>query len=129
MKKLHLITLEDYWVPKSGPGLMSYSGISIVTPKLRIALVEGSLFHNQEMGRRNILKVGSRTWDIGNRDIEDVGIIDEHECVHVGADDPFLAGCQRQLERRYAPIRSVIKAESGDLPDQAQRLLNKILHD
>ena len=58
-----------------------------------------------------------------------MAIIDEHKCVHVGADDPFVAKCQRQLEKRYAPIRSVIKAESGDLPDQAQRLLDKILHD
>ena len=129
MKKLRLTTLKEYRVPKGGPGLMSGSGINIVTPKLRIALVDGSLFHYQEIGQRTILKVGGRTWDIGNRGIEDVGIIDEHECVRIGADDPFVAECQRQLEKRYAPIRSLIKAESGDVPDPAQRLLDKILHD
>ena len=108
---------------------MSDSGFSIVPPNLRIALVDGSLFHDHEMQRRGILKVGGHTWDIGNRGIENAGVIDEYECVHVNADDPFVAECQRQLKKRYAPIRSVIKVESGDLPDQAQRLLDKILHD
>ena len=113
---LRLITLDDYRVPKSGPALMSDSGVGIVTPKLRIALVDVSLFHNQEMQRRSILKVGGHTWDIGNRGIEEVGIIDEHECVHVDADDPFVAECQRELEKRYAPIRSVIKAAARQNP-------------
>ena len=116
-------------MPKGSPGLVSDSGIRIAMPKLRIALVDGALFHNQEMERRSILKVGGHTWDIGNRGIEDVGMFDAHECVHVEADDPFVAECQRQLEKRYALIRSVIKAEPGDLPDQAQRLIDSILHD
>ena len=129
MKKLRLITLSEYRVPKDGPGLMSEEGAAVVMPKLRIALVDGTLFTDRDVGRRNVLKVGAQAWDIGNRGIEDVGIIDEHECVQVDASDPFVAECQRQLERKYAPIRSVIKAESGDLPDQAQRLLDQILHD
>ena len=95
MKKLRLITLEEYRVPKSGPGLMSDSGISIVTPELRIAFVDGSLLNNQEMGRRSIVKVGGRTWYIGNRGTEDTRIIDEHECVHIGAEASFVAECQR----------------------------------
>ena len=129
MKKLRLITLSEYRVPRGGPGLMSEEGAAVVTPKLRIALVDGILFNDRDVGRRNVLKVGAQAWDIGNRGIEDVGIIEEHECVQVDASDPFVAECQRQLERKYAPIRSVIKAESGDLPDQAQRLLDQILHD
>ena len=88
MKKLRLITLEEYQVPKNGPGLMSDSGMGIVTPKLRIALVDGSLFHSREVGRRNVLKVGTRTLVIGSRGIEEVGIVDEHECVHVGPQRP-----------------------------------------
>ena len=100
MKKLRLVTLEEFRVPKSGPGLMSDYGVGIATPKLRIALVDGSLFHSRKMGRRSVLKVDSHTWDIANRGIEDVEIIDEHDCVHVGADNPFMAECQRQLERR-----------------------------
>ena len=93
MKKLRLITLGEYRVPKGAPGLMSDDGMAVNVSRLRVALVDGTLFNDRDMGRRNVLNVGAHTWDIENRGIEDVGIIDEHECVHVDARDPFVAEC------------------------------------
>ena len=69
MKKLRLITLSEYRVPKGAPGLMSDDGVAVDVSKLRMALVDGTLFNGRDLGRRNVLKVGARTWDIGNRGI------------------------------------------------------------
>ena len=50
MKKLRQITLSEYRVPKRGPGLMSDDGLAVTTPKLRMALVDGTLFNNRDVG-------------------------------------------------------------------------------
>ena len=76
-----------------------------------------------------MLAVSRQRWDLGNHGVKDFGVVDELEHVCVDGENTIVAEVRRRMEKKFAPIPSVIKAEAMDLPDQAQRLLDSILVD